>query len=320
MLVAVACGLGLILMGAFELISQWEEEGAQTALEEAEEANTGSITYVYFDGQAYIPKEQITTLLLLGIDNEGKMKSSGIYYNEGQNDFNALLVLDESTDTYTLLQINRDTMTAVQRLGVDGTVAGTYTEQLALAHTYGDGMEASCENVVTAVENLLYGIEIDHYFAMNMTAVELMVDAIGGVTVTIRDDFSAVDDTMVQGETMLLNGAQTVTYIRARKDVGDQTNLSRSERQRDFLYQLLAGMQSKKSIALSELINVADYILTDLSATRLNRLFEKICDAECLDIITPDGEAVQGEEYMEFYTNDDSLKEMVISLFYTPVE
>ena len=42
------------------------------------------------------------------------------------------------------------------------------TGQLALAHTYGSGEEDSCENTVLAVENLLYGVGIDHYVSLTM--------------------------------------------------------------------------------------------------------------------------------------------------------
>ena len=37
--------------------------------------------------------------------------------------------------TAQILQLNRDTMTEITRLGVFGDEAGTFTGQLALAHT-----------------------------------------------------------------------------------------------------------------------------------------------------------------------------------------
>ena len=48
------------------------------------------------------------------------------------------------------IQLNRDTMTEIQILGVNGEPAVTMTGQLALAHTYGSGEEDSCENTVLA--------------------------------------------------------------------------------------------------------------------------------------------------------------------------
>ena len=85
-------------------------------------------------------------------------------------------------------------MTQIRILGVTGEPAGTFTGQLALAHTYGSGEEDSCENTVLAVSNLLYGMEIDHYVSLTMDGVALLNDLVGGVTVEVLDDFSGIDD------------------------------------------------------------------------------------------------------------------------------
>ncbi len=247
------------------------------------------------------------------------MESRGSYVNEGKDDFNALLILDKESNTYTILQLNRDTMTPVQCLGIGGAVADTEIMQLALAHTYGSGLDDSCENTVTAVETFLHGIDVDYYFSMNMTAVKQLVDAVGGVTVTIRDDFSAVDPTLVQGETMTLNGEQCLIYIRARRDVGDQTNITRSERQKDFIFQLLSQLDGMEANTEELYTGILDYVQTDLG-TYTETMLEKIRDAECAGIVTPEGEALVGEEFMEFYADDDSVWELVIRLFYEPVK
>ena len=60
--------------------------------------------------------------------------------------------------------------------------------------------EASCENTLNAVENLLEGADIEYYVAMNMDAIGILNDALGGVTVTLEDDFTAADPTHAAGE------------------------------------------------------------------------------------------------------------------------
>lgn len=276
--------------------------------------------YVYLGGTPYQKRNDITTYLVLGIDNFGKMQSSGSYINDGQSDFIGLIVYNRTDNSYRILQINRDTMTDVDVLGIGGKVVETKAMQVALAHTYGNGMHESCRNTVKAVQNLLYGIEIDHYIAINMTGVEKLVDAVGGVTITINHDFSHVDPTLVQGETMLLNGQQTLTYVRSRSSVGDGTNLARTERQRDFMKQLLSQFASKTDMSTTALIEIADYMLSDLSASSLSNTAEKLAKAEHLGILSPKGEALAGEEFIEFYADDSHIKELVISLFYKVVE
>ena len=65
-------------------------------------------------------------------------------------------------------------------------------------------------------------------------SVKVLNDAVGGVNVLVSDDFSEVDPSIVQGE-MILRGDQALTFIRARKDVGTQLNVSRMERQQVYM-------------------------------------------------------------------------------------
>ncbi len=316
--------MALVMAGLWLLQQEEEPEAFSSSIDETDEANSDTPGVVYFDGEAYVPKEHITTTLILGIDETGLMESNGSYINSAQSDFVTLIVLDEDSDSYSLLQLNRDTMLDVRCYGLGGAYLGTEVMQLALAHTYGDGMEDSCENSVTAVSNFLYGVEIDHYIAVNMTGVEILVDGIGGVTVTIQDDFSSIDPSLVEGETMTLTGSQCVTYIRARKDVGDQSNLARMERQKQFMLEVMEQLQVKWSedsdSMAGVLIDIASYMLSDCSATKLFNLVEQFANCECEGIISPDGEAVVGDEYMEFYADEDSVKQCVIELFYQLAE
>ena len=69
-------------------------------------------------------------MLLLGVDKfEGETPEG--YLNNQQADFLLLLVMDKQHETCTPIQLNRDTMTQIQILGVTGEPAGTFTGQLA---------------------------------------------------------------------------------------------------------------------------------------------------------------------------------------------
>ncbi len=265
-------------------------------------------------------QKDLTTLLLLGIDKEGKMEKVNSNINDAQCDFLTLILLDEKAKTYDLLQLNRDTMASVEVLGLGGVVIEKAIMQLALSHTYGNGMEESCENSVRAVERLLGGIRIDHYIALNMTGMAKLIDGIGGVTVTIQDDFSKVDPTLVQGERMLLNGSQCMTYIRSRMHVADQTNLARSERQKQFMKELLPAMQNKGSLSLQVLADISEYMLTDMSGNKLDKMINKITESEFQEIYSPAGKAVLGEEFMEFYIDETELHTLIEALFYQKTE
>lgn len=279
---------------------------------------------VYFGGKWYIRTPEVEAYLLMGIDRSGQAESVGSYIGGGQADVLLLLVVNPSDQSYRILQINRDTMTEVDILGVRGDIAGTQLQQIALAHGYGEGLEDSCENTVRAVSNLLYGMEIDGYAAIQMDALPILNDGIGGVTVTVEDDFSQVDPSLVQGETIRLKGEQALHFVRIRYDVGDATNLSRMERQRTYLSafssQLESEFERQPDLILKLYDDVLPYMVTDITGKTMSQMAQQYRSYENRGLLTIDGEAKMGEKYMEYYADEDSVRQVVLELFYTQTD
>lgn len=274
---------------------------------------------VEYDGQWHSFRNDLKTVLVMGLDKYERPEDAWGYLNNQQADFLMLLVIDEKAGICNILHLNRDTMTDIPRLGVTGDAVGTIVGQLALAHTYGSGGSDSCLNATKAVSKLLCGVQIDHYITMTMDGVGIITDLVGGVEVTVLDDFSQVDPSLVKGEQVLLKGDQALTYVRTRKDMYDSSNLRRMERQRQFmnaLYQKLSDCtKNDPEFMVNALVQLSDSVMSDCTPTQLEALSDLM--EECaLNSITPlKGEAVKGDEFMEFYTDEDSLKQTVISLF-----
>ena len=134
------------------------------------------------NGVSYFPRQDITVVLVMGIDQFGPVADSEAYSNRGAADMMMLLIFDEAKEVCNVLHLNRDTMVTMPVLGIGGREAGTYFGQIALSHTYGSGLEDSCENARNTVSDFLYGIQIDHYVAMHMDAIGILNDSVGGVT------------------------------------------------------------------------------------------------------------------------------------------
>lgn len=149
--------------------------------------NDGKVEY---EGASFRPKRRITTVLFMGIDQMHDETQTVTKRNGGQADFILLGVIDDNAKTVNLIQINRDTLAEVQVLSPFGQETGTWKTQLCHAHSFGDGKQQSCELTVSAVQHLMLGITIDHYIAMNLSGISVLNDALGGVTVTLKDDFS----------------------------------------------------------------------------------------------------------------------------------
>ena len=271
------------------------------------------------NGVDYFPRQDITTILVMGIDRYGPVGDSETYNNTGASDMNVLVIIDDSTESVNLLYLNRDMMVEMPVLGLGGRKAGTYYGQLALAHTYGNGLEDSCINTRETISKLLGGIQIDYYVSMNMDAISILNDAVGGVTVEVKEDFSRVDPTISMG-TMTLQGEQAVNYVRTRKDVGDQLNLSRIDRQKEYINgfseAFLAVYEKDHDIAENIYREISPYLVTDMSMSVLSSMIEYYGEYSINRVLTPSGDNVMGEKYFEFYVHEDALQDLSLELFY----
>ncbi len=284
--------------------------------EEVAKAPSKTVTV---DGVDYYPRQDVTVLMLMGIDERGEVKASDSYNNTGEADMVALALFDEVEETYSVLVLNRDTMMDLHVLGIGGKPAGTIYGQLALAHTYGTGLEDSCELTVRTVSDFLSGVNVDYYISMNMDAIAILNDAVGGVTVNVQDDFSMVDSSIPMGE-FTLKGEQALTYVQTRKDVGSQMNISRMERHKEYMQNFVTAFNTKvkedDSFVLDVYSDVEPYIVTDCSIKSLSSMFSRYADYELKDIITPEGENVLTGDYMEFYVDEEALDKLILDWFY----
>ena len=312
-----------VLFVVFHFLLIWDRGRYQIEPSENSELygnNEKAVTY--YNGQGYVKRESIETVLLIGLDKfEAAVPAEGSYKNNQQSDFLLLLILDHENRSYTALHINRDSMAEIPTLGVGGVDTGTVTGQLALAHTYGDGKILSCRNTVSAVSGFLYGAEIDHYVSLTMDAVAFVNDLVGGVTVTVMDDFSGVDPTLVKDTDVTLTGEQALTYVRARGSLEDSTNVHRMERQRQYLHALHQKAKEleavDESFLIDALFDVSVYLVSDCTVNQLSDLGNDLLEYSGGDIRTIEGEAVKGEEFMEFYADEDALRELMLELLYT---
>ena len=208
-------------------------------------------------------------------------------------------------------------MMEIPVLGIGGKQAGSIYAQLALSHTYGSGLEDSSENTKKAVSDFLYGLTIDYYVTINMDAIMLLNDSVGGVTVTVTEDFSAVDPSLPVGEVTLM-GEQAITFVRSRYGVGDQLNISRMERQEAYMHGFMDALSSKKdsaSFALDTYELLSPYMVTDCSSAAANTLQQRFGDFSIVEIVSPEGENVIAD-YIQFYADEEKLDDLILRLFY----
>lgn len=315
---AVILAIIVLVCGILFAISLWEKHTGQFNKPDTDKLID---TVMDYKGKQYVLNEDIETILVLGLDKFDRPEEES-YNNNMQADFLMLLVINNDKEECTVLHVNRDTITQMNVLGVAGDRIDTVEQQIALAHTYGNGKEISCRNTSEAVSNLLMNIEIDHYVSVTMDAVEIYNDLVGGVGVTVLDDFTGIDDTLVKGEEVTLYGKHALNYVRTRYGLDDSSNNHRMERQRQYLEALynksLVCIEEDNDFIVDAASKLSSYLVSDCSANRLQALVEKISDYKFSGICDIEGDTKMGETYLEFYPDANSLEETVVELFYVP--
>ncbi|MEU6593545.1 LCP family protein [Streptomyces sp. NPDC046881] len=99
--------------------------------------------------------------------------------------------------------------------------------------------------VVKTVE-AMSGVRMDHYIEIDFAGFKKVVDAIGGVTVTvdqdIHDPYSGLDLTT---GTHRLDGTRSLQFVRTRHGIGDGSDLGRIGLQQQFLVALMSRIKEQ---------------------------------------------------------------------------
>lgn len=133
------------------------------------------------------------------------------------------------------------------------------------------GPEALCKTISTH-----FGVKVDQYILFSMDNVQTIIDALGGVKITVTDaeaDYlnryriarDATTPSMDKAGTYLFGGHAAVIYMRIRK-VGSEGDAGRTRRMRTVLSTLAAQYQS---ITLNQAISILDSVSKNLCRTNM---------------------------------------------------
>lgn len=282
--------------------------------------------YTEYNGKKYQYNNRVTTLLYAGLDSFDELKQTATYGDKARADSIMLIVLDEVSKKMSVVAINRDTMTEVHRFSRKGDDLGVYVTHLGYAYTNGDGGEASCENLKTAVSTLFNNLPIDGYMVSNQTSIVMINDLVGGVTVTVpNDDLVAKYPELTTGNVVTLDESNVRAYVQQRDTAVDFSNEGRIERQKSFVLSFMdefgAMVKEDASSVWDSLEACSDWMQTDITKNK----YLSLADAFSNTNLTPDsyyileGEDQLGELHDEFYYDEDALQELIIKLFYREI-
>ena len=331
-IVCVLLAIALLLVATVLVLSAigrnalTDDDGMNISRDDVESLGSGTVRYndrLYrYNTDEYISGLIVAGLILLmGVDEQVKQDASGIYGNANQSDANILAVLDLRNKEMTLISVSRDAMCTLDILDSAGEHVGTATAQLALAYAYGDGAERSCELTSAAVSRLFYDLPIPVYGSIYMQGIRQLVDSVGGVTVTPDTSIPG----FAAGQPVTLTGQLTESYIRYRADSTEGNN-QRMQRQKQvvlaLMHKMLAQVKEDPASILALYNNVRRNTTTNINTAMMVYLAQQASGMHFSDdIVNVPGTSVMGEQrHAEYQVDSDALLELILSIFYEPVE
>ena len=280
---------------------------------------------VIWNGKEYRYREGIVNILCLGIDRATDLTEydvSGNRIQNGQSDAILLVSIDTENGQIRVLAVPRDTMVILSLYSAEGLFKGNIDGQITLQYAYGDGVEQSCELVRQRTEELLFDIPIQRYAAINLRAIATINDAVGGVELTISEDYTDIDPDFKEGATIRLEGDQALDFIRYRETSVAGSALTRLNRQKQYMSAFAAQAKDAVRADITMPIHLLKALeadmLTDISADEMLYLLTETAELSFSDedIYILPGDIVDGKIYEEYEPDEEEIRQLVLELFY----
>lgn len=326
--IAVACFWGVRAVGKTELYHNAKAETPMLDLE----LDVEDDEVVIYNDVSYKYNEDILTFLVMGTDSLEKLPSPESvtdYTKGGQADTLFLVVVNPHIEEVKVIAINRNTMAEVDVYDSDNNYIRTDLLQICLQHGYGSGLQDSCERQVSAVSKLFYDLPIHGYLSMNMAAVSILNDSVGGVELEVLENVPWGTDVIAYGEgnVVTLEGMDAYYYLQYRDVEVFDSSTMRLTRQKQYLNALAHKMINKTkediTFPLTVLDAIKDYMVTDVNISKVTYLASSYIGYEFdIDgIYNLRGETIiGGGGFEEYIVDDDALYELIIDIFYEKVE
>lgn len=207
-----------------------------------------------------------TNVLIFGTSGYDMEGTEGDYAHDGAQLTDTIMVvsLDQKTGDVAMVNLPRDL-----KAGRTCTATGKINEVYWCNNMYGDDESSGVIALEEKISEIL-GIDIQYYAHVNWETLVSVVDAVGGITVTLDEDINDAwyTGTVISaGVPTTLNGEQALGLARARHgtELGD---FSRGNSQQKILIALKEKVL-EEGIGLTEAINIlnslGDNVRTDIS-------------------------------------------------------
>lgn len=205
--------------------------------------------------------DKVFNLYISGIDTYGSISTVS------RSDVNIILTINMTTHKILMTTTPRDAYVQIPDGGAD------QYDKLTHAGIYG---------VETSEKTLekLYNIDIDYYARINFTSFLALIDAIGGVTVSNDQAFTAFGYTFNTGNISLESGQQALAFVRERYSL-ENGDYDRGQNQLKVIQAIIDKLTSPHSLSNYTTIvsTLQDSIQTNMSLDRMMSLVNAQLDS-----------------------------------------
>lgn len=264
------------------------------------------------DGKLWQYREELHSILLLGIDDADSDASH--FGGGGRADTILVMILNTTDSSIQLLEVSRDTMVEVDAYAPDRKLAYSGTMQINMQHAFSDTRQRGAELMKDKISELLYGVPIDGCLSLTMEGIPGIVDALGGITVTMDADWSEIDPSYLPGAVVAMDGAAAERFLRSRDTGSVGSNDKRMDRQGLLMRCAFSKLRSLSAADIGKLLSEnSNYIFTNIDVNVLKNLNTY---GIILENVRIPGETRAGDLHDEYYVYETELRNLVISLFY----
>ena len=249
----------------------------------------------YFD-------ERVVNVAVLGLHNRREDNTFGeVYFVD------TILVasVNFDRDAVTLLAVPRDSYAEIAHAGVMDRIRQSYSYGFEEAGEGGSLEEQHAEGMryaVDSIDNLLEGMELHYYIAMDIQGLEQLINSLGGVYYPVEKDMvGPTPRESLQAGPQMLDGRGYLTYLTYREE-DSRDDLNRMERQKSLL---LATFEYFQDMGLFRYViptyaTYREHVRTNLTFNQVTAL--TLFAAERLEADAIFDYSLQGE----YFTVDDS--------------
>lgn len=163
------------------------------------------------------------SILLAGVDTGDLGRS-----DQGRSDSMMVVTINPKQKKSTIVSLDRDILTKIVGYGTN--------DKLNHAYAFG-GVKMSLDTIETLLD-----IPLDHYVSINMRGLKDLIDAVGGIEVNNKIDFT-LDGIHVAKGKQTLNGERGLAYARMRYE-DPEGDVGRQRRQREVVTKILRKAMS----------------------------------------------------------------------------